>query len=288
MATIQPRSPQPRHREPPPDQGLTADSSIVLRSGNEMPVLGLGTWMLTTHTAESVQHAFELGYRMVDTSADYHTQNGIGRAILRHGAPRESLFVVMKVETGDDGFDATRKNLEELRLAYADLVLIHEAPSRGVAADVWRGLIRARDAGLARDIGVCSYSIDELNELSGETGEFPAVHQLEWSPFGHSLDMLNFCRAHDIAVQAYSPLTRGKRLREPRLAEIAAKYHKSPAQVILRWNLQHGIAPIPKAYREDHQRANIDLFDFALDEIDMATLDGFNEHYSALEKLEYL
>jgi 2,5-diketo-D-gluconate reductase A len=251
-------------------------------------VLGLGTWMLTTHTAESVQHALELGYRMIDTSANYHTQIGIGRGMRRHGAPRASLFIVMKVETHEDGYEATRKNLEELALAYADLVLIHEAPEHGVAENVWRGLIRARDEGLARDIGVCSYSMEGLKELAEKTGEMPAVQQLEWSPFGHSLDMLNFCRAHDIAVQAYSPLTRGKRLHDGALGEIAAKHGKSPAQVLLRWNLQHGVAPIPKAYREDHQRANIDVFDFVLDDLDMQTLDGFNEYFSALEKLEYL
>ena len=288
MANIHPRSSQARPRAPQPHHSLTPDSGIVLRSGNEMPVLGLGTWMLTTHTTESVQHALELGYRMIDTSADYHTQGGIGRALRRHGAPRESLFIVMKVETDEDGYDATRRNLEELTLAYADLVLIHEAPERGVAEGVWRGLIRARDQGLVRDIGVCSYTLEELEELAAKTGEMPAVHQIEWSPFGHSLDMLKFCRAHDIAVQAYSPLTRGKRLRDAALGEIAAKHGKSPAQVILRWDLQLGVAPIPKAYREDHQRANIDVFDFVLDDIDMQTLGAFNEHFSALEKLEYL
>ena len=116
----------------------------------------------------------------------------------------------------------------------------------------------------------------------------PAVNQIEWSPFGHSHDMLNFCRAHEIVVQAYSPLTRGKRLNDERLLTVARKHRKSGAQVILRWNLQHGVVPIPKAYREDHQRNNIDIFDFALDEVDMGTLDGLNEHFSALEKLDYL
>ena len=114
------------------------------------------------------------------------------------------------------------------------------------------------------------------------------MHQLEWSSFGHSLDMLSYCRAQQVVLQAYSPLTRGKRLKDERLLGIARKYGKSPAQVILRWNVQHGVVPIPKAYREDHQRENLDIFDFALDEGDMGTLDGFNEHFSALEKLDYL
>lgn len=271
-----------------PAEELTPASVIELRTGREMPIIGLGTWMLTSHTPESVQHAFELGYRMVDTSADYQTQPGIGKAVRRYNQPRESLYIVMKVEPEENGYDATRRNLEELRLAYADLVLVHRAPEKGVGEKLWEQLIRAREEGLVRDIGVCSYKIEQLRTLAENTGEVPAVHQLEWSPFGHSLDMLSFCRAREIVLQAYSPLTRGKRLQDERLLEIALKHHKSPAQVVLRWDLQHGVVPIPKAYREDHQRDNLNIFDFALDEIDMGTLDGLNEQYSALEKLDYL
>jgi 2,5-diketo-D-gluconate reductase A len=288
MATIQQQTPT---RQPPKGReygGLSPESNVRLRSGRDMPVLGLGSWMLTTHTAEAVMHAFELGYRMVDTSADYKTQPGIGKAIRLSQAPRESLFVSMKVEENEDGYAATVRNLQELKLAYADLVLIHRAPKTNVGEKVWRGLMRARDEGLTRTIGVCSYKVAQLQALADQTGEMPAVHQLEWSPFGHSLDMLNFCRANDIVVQAYSPLTRGKRLKDERVAAIAIKYGKTPAQVFLRWNLQHGVVPIPKAYREDHQRQNIAVFDFELDPVDMAALDALNEQFSALDKLEYL
>jgi len=276
--------PRPR----PPAEELTPASVITLRTGREMPVIGLGTWMLTSHTTESVQHAFELGYCMVDTSSDYMTQPGIGKALRRYDRPRASLFISMKVEPEDNGYEATRRNLEELKLAYVDLVLIHRAPEKGVGEKLWEQLMRARADGLTRDIGVCSYKIEQLKTLAESTGEMPAVHQLEWSPFGHSLDMLSFCRAQEIVLQAYSPLTRGKRLKDERLVEIAGKYGKSPAQVILRWDLQHGVVPIPKAYREDHQRQNLDIFDFVLDDIDMGTLDGLNEQFSALEKLDYL
>ena len=276
--------PRPR----PPAEELTPASVVTLRTGREMPVIGLGTWMLTSHTTESVQHAFELGYCMVDTSSDYMTQPGIGKALRRYDRPRASLFISMKVEPEDNGYEATRRNLEELKLAYVDLVLIHRAPEKGVGEKLWEQLMRARADGLTRDIGVCSYKIAQLKTLAESTGEMPAVHQLEWSPFGHSLDMLSFCRAQEIALQAYSPLTRGKRLKDERLVEIAGKYGKSPAQVILRWDLQHGVVPIPKAYREDHQRQNLDIFDFVLDDIDMGTLDGLNEQFSALEKLDYL
>jgi 2,5-diketo-D-gluconate reductase A len=271
---------------PPPY--LTLESTRRLRTGREMPVLGLGTWMLTSHTRDLVANALRLGYRMIDTSGDYHTQPGIGVALNELAPPRDEVYITSKVETDQDTYLSTCKNLEELGLEYLDLVLIHEAPEQGVGEDLWRGLIRARDEGKARDIGVCSYKIAQLQELIDITGEVPAVHQLEWSPFGHSLDMLNFCDAHGIQLQAYSPLTRGKRLGDERLAKIAAKYEKSPAQLILRWDLQHGVIPIPKAARAEHQQANLEIFDFDIDAIDMSTLDGLNEQFSALEKLEYL
>jgi 2,5-diketo-D-gluconate reductase A len=275
-------------REFPRTETLDRESTISLRTGNQMPLLGLGSWMLTTHTAEAVQHAFELGYRMIDTSADYLTQAGIGRAMRRSAVPRDEIFVVMKVEEDEDGYEATVRNLEELKLAYADLVLIHRPPPKGAGEDIWRGLLRARDEGLTRDIGVSSYKVAQIKQLGEACGELPAVNQIEWSPFGHSLDMLSFCRANDIVVQAYSPLTRAKRLGDARLTELARTFGKTPAQLILRWNLQRGVVPLPKAYREDHQRQNLDLFGFELDEAAMAAMDAMNEHYSALGKLDYL
>jgi len=267
---------------------LTLESSRRLRTGREMPVLGLGTWMLTSHTRDLVANALRLGYRMIDTSGDYHTQSGIGVALTELAPPRDEIFITSKVEVDQDSYESTCRNLEELGLDYLDLVLIHEAPEEGVGEDLWRGLMRARDEGKARDIGVCSYKIAQLQELIDRTGEVPAVHQLEWSPFGHSLDMLSYCAAHEIQLQAYSPLTRGKRLGDERLARIAAKYEKTPAQLILRWDLQHGVVPIPKAGRADHQQENLEIFDFDIEAIDMSTLDGLNEQFSALEKLEYL
>lgn len=286
MTTPIERTSAPPGNIPPPY--LTLESSRRLRTGREMPVLGLGTWMLTSHTRDLVANALRLGYRMIDTSGDYHTQPGIGVALTELAPPRDEIYITSKVETDEDTYQSTCRNLEELGLEYLDLVLIHEAPDEGVGEDLWRGLIRARDEGKARDIGVCSYKIAQLQELIDITGEVPAVHQVEWSPFGHSLDMLSFCAAHEIQLQAYSPLTRGKRLDDERLAKIAAKYEKTPAQVILRWNLQHGVVPIPKAARADHQQQNLEVFDFDIEAIDMSTLDGLNEQFSALEKLEYL
>ncbi|HVX57451.1 MAG TPA: aldo/keto reductase, partial [Candidatus Saccharimonadales bacterium] len=166
---------------------MNAQSRITLRSGNKMPIMGLGTWKLTRDTADTVAKALELGYRMIDTSGDYGTQPGVGEGIRRSGIGRDEVYLVTKVEETDDAYEATLRNLRELQLDHADLVLIHRPPADEVGLELWRGLIRAKQEGLARDIGVSNYSIDQLQALTDATGETPAVNQIEWSPFGHSM-----------------------------------------------------------------------------------------------------
>ena len=128
----------------------------------------------------------------------------------------------------------------------------------------------------------------QIEGLADAVGEMPAVNQIEWTPFGHSFDMLHYCRANGILVQAWSPLTRGRRLDDEKIAAIAEKHGKSAAQVILRWDFQHGVVPLPKAQRPDHQAQNLAIFDFELDAREMASLDALNQHFSALEKLDYV
>jgi 2,5-diketo-D-gluconate reductase A len=189
---------------------------------------------------------------------------------------------VTKIEEDDNAYEATKKDLSELQLGYADLMLIHRPPDRGVGEDLWKGLIQARDEGLARDIGVSNYSIEQIQELINKTGEVPAVNQIEWTPFGHSMDMLGYCQENGIIIQAYSPLTRGERLDDPTLLEIAHLHDKTVGQVLIRWNLQHDVVPIIKANSVDHLAQNIDVFDFELSDEDMDALDNLNEDYSAL------
>ena len=262
--------------------------AVQLRSGRTLPRLGLGTWELTDDTAGTVAEAFRLGYRLVDTAADYGSQPGIGEAIRRSGLDRDEIFLVAKVEEDEDAYEATRRNLGELRLDHADLVLIHRPPEQGVGEELWRGLVRAREEGLARDLGVSNYSVAELEALAAATGEQPAVNQVEWSPFGWSPELLDHCRGHGIVVQAYCPLTRGERLGDERLAEVAAACDRTPAQVLLRWNLQLGTVPLPKANRREHLEENLGALDLELDEDAMAELGRLNEHWSALGSLQYL
>jgi 2,5-diketo-D-gluconate reductase A len=264
-------------------------STVRLRSGREMPVLGLGTWELTSATAETVEHALELGYRLIDTAADYGSQPGIGEALRRTGVEREAIFLVAKVEEDEDAYEATGRYLNEMRQEYADLMLIHRPPPRGVGVELWEGLIRAREAGLTREIGVSNYSIGEMRDLVQATGVPPVVNQIEWTPFGWSLEMLEHCRDDGVVIQAYSPLTRAERLDDQRLTRMAGEYERTPAQLLLRWALQKGVVPLPKANREDHLAENLGAFEFRIDEADMRTLDGLNEHYSSLGRsLQYL
>jgi diketogulonate reductase-like aldo/keto reductase len=252
-----------------------------------MPVLGLGTWQMKRDTARSVANAIDLGFRMIDTSGDYGTQSGVGTAIRRHAEDRNDLYVVTKVEETDDAYSAAHRNLSELGLDYVDLLLIHRPPEEGVGEDLWRGLMRAKREGLAHDIGVSNYSAEQLERLADRTGETPSVNQIEWTPFGHSGHMLDFCRRNRIVIQAYSPLTRTRRLDDPVLVGIAARHDKTPAQVLLRWDLQLGVAPLPKANRAEHQAEDFDVFDFELDATEMDLLGALNEHYSSLGELPY-
>jgi len=253
-----------------------------------MPLLGLGTYQLKHNTADTVTQALAAGYQLVDTSGDYHTQRGIGDALKACGLPRDSIYIVTKIEETDDAFEATRLNLAELRIDYADLVLIHRPPKRGVGEVLWQGLRRAKRERLTRDIGVSNYSIEKIEELVYRTGELPAVNQIEWSPFGHSPRMLDFCFDNDIVIQAWSPLTRGLRLNDDKLTSMAARYGKTPAQLMIRWSLQLGVVPLPKANHAQHQLENLNVFDFEIRQTDMAKLRTLNEHYSSMGVLPYV
>lgn len=261
---------------------MDSRSTVSLHTGQDMPVLGLGTWELTRGTADSVENALRLGYRMIDTAVDYGSQSGIGDALARTEVAREEIFLVAKVEEHDDAFDATRRYLGEMRQDYADLMLIHRPPPDGIGLDLWNGLVRARDEGLTRDIGVSNYTIRQIDRLTESTGEAPVVNQIEWTPFGWSPDMLGYCSDRGIVIQGYSPLTRAGRLDDERLSRLAAEYGRTPAQVLLRWALQKGTVPLPKADRKEHQEENLGAFEFRIADGDMRRLDDLNEHYSSL------
>jgi diketogulonate reductase-like aldo/keto reductase len=266
-----------------------ASARVTLASGTEMPALGLGTWQLTGRAArDGVEHALEIGYRLIDTSGDYGNQPRIRDAVRSSGMEREEVFLVSKVEEDEDAYASARDKVEELGVERLDLCLIHRPPPTGAGEPLWEGLIAAKRDGLAREIGVSNYSSGQIDRLVEATGERPVVNQIEWSPFGYSEEVADHARRSGIVIQAYSPLTRGKRLGDEALNEIGARHGKSAAQVLLRWNVQRGTAPVPKAASREHREENADVFDFELDGDELARLDGLNEHWSSLAGLPYV
>jgi diketogulonate reductase-like aldo/keto reductase len=267
---------------------LIPEACRTLPSGNRMPLMGLGTSGLTVRTVETLCNALELGFRMIATAPNYHTQRGVGDAVRACGFERDAVFIITTIDAGEDACASVHKSIGQLWLDRLDLALIAAPPDPGVGERAWQGLRRARREGLVRDIGVCGHSIDAIEELVYRTGEMPAVNQVEWSPFGHSPRMLDFCHENEIVIQASSPLTHGKRLGDDKMGPMAARYGKTPAQLLLRWNLQLGVVPLPKANHVQHQRENLNLFDFEILAQDMARLNALNEHYSAVDRLAYL
>jgi diketogulonate reductase-like aldo/keto reductase len=262
-------------------------STVKLLSGNKMPQLGLGTWQMDD-TAETVTHALETGYRLIDTSSDYNTQPGIGEAIKNSKVDKADIFVTTKVEETDDAYKRVLSNLEELGVNQVDLILIHRPPKSGAGEQLWKGLIKAKNEGLVKDIGVSNYSIEQMEKLFETSGEIPVVNQVEWSPFGYSSEMKKYCDKNKIVIQAYSPLTRKKRLDEEMCAEIAENYNKTPAQILLRWSIQMGAIPIPKANTKRHLEEDLDIFDFEISNDDMQILNSLNEEYSTFGELSYV
>ncbi|MGC9399529.1 MAG: aldo/keto reductase [Anaerolineae bacterium] len=263
---------------------LTMMSTITLNNGVEMPRLGIGTWQIRDGrpVRQALAWAFEAGYRHIDTAAMYGNERGVGQAIRESGLPREEVFVTTKLWNTDHGYDnalrAFDESLRRLGLDTVDLYLIHW-PVSGLRAETWRALERIYEEGRARAIGVSNYTIRHLEDLLKTANVAPTVNQVEFHPWLYQKELLEYCNAHDIVLEAYSPLTKGHRLNDPRLREIADKYNKSPAQILIRWVLQHDMVVIPKSSNPDHIRANAEVFDFEISEEDMYRIDAFDENY---------
>ena len=262
----------------------TADSvaaRVRLSDGNTMPWVGLGAYRIAAGgpCGRAVAHALSVGYRHIDTAAIYGNEEDVGRAVRESGIPRDQLFVVTKLWNSDQGYasaiEACSASLTKLKLDYVDLYLIHW-PEPGKRLDSWRALVELRKRGKCRSIGVSNYTIAHLKELMAGSEVVPSVNQVEFSPFLYQRDLLDFCRAHGIQLEAYCPLTRGQKLGDPVAGKIARRHGKTPAQVLLRWALQHQVVVIPKSRQPARITENADLFDFTLDERDMAALDALH------------
>jgi len=251
------------------------DCTVGLPSGAAMPLLGLGTWQLEGEQASrAVATALEVGYRLLDTATVYRNEREVGEGIRSAGVAREDVFVTTKLppRSGHE-LDTLRTSLDLLGTDSVDLWLIHWTPDEGVAEDVWTAFASAQEQGMTRDIGVSNYSLGQIDELVDCTGVTPAVNQIEWSPLLFDAAVLAGHRERGIVLEGYSAL-KGGTLEHSVVIEIAERLGRTPAQVIIRWHLEHGIVVIPKSQARERIVANADVADFVLSSDDVTALDA--------------
>lgn len=259
--------------------------SVKLNNGVAMPVLGYGVYQIPLdQTAECVCTAVEAGYRSIDTAMIYQNEQGVGQGIKDCGIDREELFITTKVWNKDHGYEATLKafnnSLKVLSLDYLDLYLIHwPVPKCGLYIDTWRALEKLYHDGLIRAIGVSNFTIAHLEEIKNNCEIIPTVNQIELHPWLVQPKLREYMEANGIAAEAWSPLAQGALLHEERLIDIAQKYNKTAAQVILRWNVQRNVITIPKSTKKQRMISNIDIFDFELSDQDMRDIISLNKNY---------
>jgi diketogulonate reductase-like aldo/keto reductase len=243
-----------------------------------MPVLGLGVWQMAAgrETEQAVEWAFEAGYRHIDTATWYRNEQSVGAALKRSGLPREDVFVTTKLlPVRRSPARELDKSLGRLGLDQVDLYLIHWPLPLGNGR-MWRQLESLQEQGRARAIGVSNFGRDRLAKLIGSAGRIPAVNQVQFSPYHYRRRLLEYCQEQGVVFEAYSPLARGRGLDHPTITSVAERHDRTPAQVMLRWAIQHGAVVIPKSSRQDRIRSNAQLFDFELPEADMQTLNALD------------
>jgi diketogulonate reductase-like aldo/keto reductase len=243
-----------------------------------MPVLGLGVWQMAAgaETEQAVEWALEVGYRHIDTASMYRNEQSVGAALRRSGLPREQLFVTTKlIPAPTSAARELVKSLERLGLDYVDLYLIHW-PLPLLSARHWRQLESLQERGLAREIGVSNFGCDRLALLLQGASRMPAVNQVQFSPFHYRRRLLDYCLQQGIVFEAYSPLARGQGLHDPTITALAERLARTPAQVMLRWAIQHQAVVIPKSSHKERIRSNAQVFDFELAGSDMRILDALD------------
>lgn len=254
--------------------------TVTLNNGVKMPWMGLGVFKVREgrEVEQSVFAALRAGYRSIDTAAAYGNEVGVGNAIKASGVPRSELFVTTKLWNASQGYDSTMRaheaSLKKLGLDYVDLYLIHW-PVKGKYLETWRAFETLYKEGRVRAIGVSNFQVHHLQDVLDKYPTVPAVNQVELHPRLAQKELRAFCRAHGIQIEAWSPLMQG-RLDIPVLEGIAEKYGKTPAQAVIRWDLQSGIVTIPKSVHENRIIENADVFDFELSADDMAAIDALD------------
>jgi methylglyoxal/glyoxal reductase len=259
-------------------------STTTLHNGVKMPWLGLGVFKVEdgTEVVNSVKTALEVGYRSIDTAAIYGNEEGVGKAIAESTVPREELFITTKVWNSNHGYEATLAafdvSMDKLGLNYLDLYLIHwPLPSQGKFVETWKALEKLYKDGRVRAIGVSNFKVHHLEEIIANCEIIPMVNQVEYHPRFNQRELHDFCKKYGIQLEAWSPLMQGGLLEEPALVEIAKKYNKSTAQIIIRWDLQTGVVTIPKSVKPHRIAENAEVFDFELTQEDMDKINALNQ-----------
>ncbi len=260
--------------------------SIPLKNGVELPCLGLGVYQCEEQTEQAVLWALEVGYRHIDTAALYGNERQVGAAVRASGLRRDEIFITTKLWDSEQKthkqYDAFLQSLDRLGLDYIDLYLIHW-PLPGLALESWRVLEKCYQEGLVRAIGVSNFHQHHLEAILPQAEIKPMVDQFECHPYHSQKLLLAFCKKEDIVCQAWSPLLRGGLMDDLLLTELAWKHGKSVAQIVLRWHIQNHVVPIPKSVHKERIYENADIFDFSLDEAEMAAIDGLNRNQARLD-----
>jgi diketogulonate reductase-like aldo/keto reductase len=265
------------------EMALTLSSTVRLHNGVEMPWFGLGVYKAQPgeEAAQAVRTALEYGYRSIDTAAFYQNEEDVGRAIRESGIPKEQVFVTTKVWNTDHGYDQALRAFEasRRRLGFdvVDLYLIHW-PVPDKFTETWRALEKLYRDGYVRAIGVSNFHVHHLERLLASCEIVPMVNQVEYHPYLTQQPLKAFCEQYHIQLEAWAPLMRGRVLTDPVIVDIANRHGKSPAQVVLRWDIQSGVVTIPKSVHADRIRSNADIFDFELSDEEMARINALNRN----------
>ena len=252
--------------------------TVMLPGESAMPLVGFGTWQATGSAGyESVRTALDTGYRLLDTATAYGNEQEVGRAVRDSGVPREEIFITTKLPPERAGSERAtiEASLSALGTDYVDLWLIHWPPPDGLGLETWREFLAIRDEGLARAVGVSNYETDQLDALIQATGEPPAVNQIRWGPALYDAKRVAEHRDRGVVLEGYSPF-KTTTLQDPVLVRIAEAHGVSPAQVVLRWHVDHGIVVIPKSVTPERVRSNFDVFGFSLNEGELREIDGLS------------
>jgi diketogulonate reductase-like aldo/keto reductase len=267
---------------------ITSDGQArVLADGHELPMLGLGVWQVPNgpECVNAVRSALELGYRHIDTAQAYGNEESVGRALRDAAIQREEIFITTKFYPAHKDPDAEAENsLRRLGIDHVDLYIVHWP--QGGPTWAWPGMEKAKEHGYTRSIGVSNFSVSEIEEVTALADLAPVVNQVQFSPFEYRRALVEACQRHDIAIEAYSPLGTGRHLSNETVTRIAERAGRTPAQVLLRWCVQHDVPVLTKSTHRERIDENAQIFDFTLSDEDMAELDQLDQTAGTDQALE--